>query len=52
MGKKKQLNDLEPDGPITLSILDGIVWDFTQREMLDVMEEERVKSIFCQFLKL
>ena len=25
-----QLDDLELDGPITLRILDGIVWDFTQ----------------------
>ena len=25
-----KLNDLELDGPITLRILDGIAWDFTQ----------------------
>ena len=25
-----QLDDLELDGPITLRILDGIAWDFTQ----------------------
>ena len=25
-----QLDDLELDGPIALSILNGIVWDFTQ----------------------
>ena len=28
-----QLDDLEPDGPITLRILDGIVWDFTQAKL-------------------
>ena len=27
---KDQLYDLELDGPITLKILDGIAWDFTQ----------------------
>ena len=25
-----QLDDIELDGPITLRILDGIAWDFTQ----------------------
>ena len=28
--KEDQLDDLELDGPIILSILDGIAWDFTQ----------------------
>ena len=27
---KHQLDDLEPDGPIKLGILDGIAWDFTK----------------------
>ena len=27
--REDQLNDLEPDGPITLRILHGIAWDFT-----------------------
>ena len=28
--EKDQMDDLELDGPITLRILDGIAWDFTQ----------------------
>ena len=47
---KKQLDDLEPDGPITLSILEGIVWDFTQREMLDVMEDREVWRLNLKLL--
>ena len=27
---RRQLKDLELHGPITLSIFDGIAWDFTQ----------------------
>ena len=30
---RKQLNDLELDGSITLKILDGIAWDFTQAKL-------------------
>ena len=30
MGEDQQLNDLELDVPITLRILDGTAWDFTQ----------------------
>ena len=29
-GRRPILDDLELDGPITLRILDGIAWDFTQ----------------------
>ena len=37
---KDQLDDLELDGPVTLRLLDGIAWGFTQA--IEVMEDREV----------
>ena len=45
-----QLDDLELDGPITLRILDGTAWDFTQAKMMEVMEDREVWRLNLELL--
>ena len=47
---KDQLDDLELDEPITLSIFDGIAWEFTQAKMKDVTEDREVWPLYFELL--
>ena len=45
---KDQLDDLELDGPVTLRLLDGIAWGFTQA--IEVMEDREVWRLNLELL--
>ena len=45
-----QLDDLEIDEPITLRILDGSAWDFSQTKMMEVMKDRKVWRLNFELL--